>query len=154
MLKAKYLFERFYPLVGGVIIAILFNWQYENIREVSTTAKSILTTTSAASGTLLGFFFTVTTIISAIPTRRMRAVRKDKEAYKLFLSYMKLAIWLSILVVTLSIADSFLRPLVQSNDMIKPYNVGVIFMSSWSWGTSIRFAHIFIQALYDKDDIE
>lgn len=147
------LFERLSPLVIGILVAVTFNFNYDRVRDVDDKIQSILSTSSTASGTLLGFFFTVTTIVSAIPTRRMRMVREDKPTYRLYLSYMKIAIWLCILVVTFAVADTFIRPWLCGTGLSKPYNIWIMMLSVWSWGASVRFANFFIRSLYDKNDI-
>lgn len=147
------LFERMFPLVVGIVSAIIFNYKYHSIESVNNKVESILSTTSTASGTLLGFFFTVTTIVSAIPTRRMRMVRENKAAYKLYLSYMQVAIWLCVLVVTFAVADTFIRPALSGTQHLKPYNIWIMMLTVWSWAASVRFANFFIRSLYDKSDI-
>lgn len=147
------LFERFTPLVAGIIVAVSFYFNYQKVQDVDNKIQAILSTASTASGTLLGFFFTVTTIVSAIPTRRMRMVRENKATYRLYLSYMKVAIWLCILVVTFAVADTIARPWLTGSGYIKAYNVWIMLLSVWSWAASVRFANFFIRSLYDKSDI-
>jgi hypothetical protein len=151
--RILYLVERLWPLVGATGSLVAFIVGYDSIKDPSITSHSVLSATTTAAGTLLGFFFTVTTIITAIPTRRMRVIRENKGHYRLFLSYLKLSIWLNIAVVTVGLSEVVVRPVFENYALIKPYNSMAIFLCAWSWAASIRFASIFIQSLYDKSDI-
>lgn len=150
---AQYYWEKYNPIIIGTLIGLLFHFNYHLVADVNETVKAVLTATSTACGTLLGFFFTATTIILGITSRRMAAIKANKESFRLFIRYMKGAIWLCIAIVSVAIMDSFLRPVACNANRLAAYNTGIIVLASWSWASSLRFARIFIRSLYDKSDV-
>ena len=95
----SYKTERYYPVIIAVIVTAIF---YFNVTRISNLEKLIGDLVGASlivSATLLGFFLTITTILSTITTRRMRFV-KDSGAYTLLIKYQNFAIWLNVACVS------------------------------------------------------
>lgn len=148
-LLTKYWWERLYPLLLAFGAAYWFFSMQRSIYLIDTIIHQVLLNASTASGALLGFFLTVTTIISAIPTRKMKAIRDDSVVYKQFKGYMISAISLCISLLTLTILDPILTIKITANCWESWYNTFIVFLIVWCWFSSIRFGRLFLKILHD-----
>lgn len=146
----SYKTERYYPVIIAVIVTAIF---YFNVTRISNLEKLIGDLVGASlivSATLLGFFLTITTILSTITTRRMRFV-KDSGAYTLLIKYQNFAIWLNVACVSFSVLYPFIISFVTGICIITWIYTSTIFLVLWSWISSIRFMHLFLKVIRDPE---
>lgn len=142
----QYWFERLWPLVGAALASAGFYWGCNELPKVQELLTKLLDAALTVSATMLGFLLTITTIMNAVDTRRMRWV-KDQGAYKLLEKYLRWSIWLNIAVISLALALPFIEVLATSPNRILLLRIGVVFLISWAWFASIRFSYLFIHLL-------
>lgn len=144
----KYLFEKYYPYAVSLVIAALIVFFKENIKNFNQIFDQITTNALSVSGTLVGFFLTILTIINTITTRRMKFI-KDSGSYPTLLHYLNVTIIWHLLVISVCL---FL-PLIRQIDLFKTVSyygkVTIIFTVLVSWLLGVRFTYIFIQLLHD-----
>lgn len=144
--------ERLWPLVVAVLFGAGFLYGQPRLEGVGKLLEGLLAAALSVSATMMGFLLTITTILNAIGTRRMRFVRDSPKTYTLLLWYLKVAIWLNIAVVSLALALPFVS--VAIGDLpryglaMQVFEVGLI---TWAWCASIRFTVTFIHLLGGGD---
>lgn len=142
----RYWVERLWPVTLALAAgAVFFHWS-----DTLTNTKDLIATLVASaltlSGTLLGFLLTITTIMNAIDTRRMRAV-KEGGAYPLLEQYLRTAIWLNITVVSMVFLIPFIETQIEEPRWITGMQAVELLMVAWAWFASIRFTVVFIRLL-------
>lgn len=143
-MKAK--IEKYWPFTTSLTLVILLFYYRLNIQRFDEIMKSIVESSLTVSGTLIGFFLTIFTIISTIKTRRMQFI-KEAGLYPRINQYLaSVIIWHFI-----NISIILFFPLIESIRL--PFgvmlvcNLFLIFVVFFSWLLSIRFTAIFIKLL-------
>ncbi len=133
--------------IGGVF---LFKDHLNNFNQIF---DQITTNALSVSGTLIGFFLTILTIINTISTRRMKFI-KDAGLFPRLLGYLNTTIIWHLLVISVCL---FL-PLIRQIAYFKPFGyhgkLVVILLVILSWALSIRFVRIFIKLLHDPKPVK
>lgn len=128
--------------IGGVFLSKNHLSNFNQIfDQITTNALSV-------SGTLIGFFLTILTIINTISTRRMRFI-KEAGLYPRLLDYLNTTIIWHLSVISICL---FL-PLIRQVAYFSPFGywgkLFIILVVILSWTLSIRFVRIFIKLLHD-----
>jgi hypothetical protein len=142
----RHLSERFWPIVLALGAGAGFFYWYSKIPDPKALIVALVTSALTLSGTLLGFLLTITTIMNAIDTRRMRAV-KDGGAYPLLEHYLRNAIWLNIAVVSMVFVVPFFDTQLEAPRKIAVLHAVQLALVAWAWFASIRFTVVFIRLL-------
>lgn len=144
----KHYIERYWCVVLAIILSILFYECQHNIEKVGEMISKLLEITLSLCATLLGFLLTILTIINTINTRRMNFVRDSGYLYTLN-SYLKIALWMDLVTISLSFIFPLLQMVNNTQQAVSWYNLGVIFIVSYTLFSNIRFSIIFINLLTD-----
>lgn len=149
-MSIEYYFEKFYPSGIAAISAVLFHIYGNDLPKISELTNNLIGGTLMVSATLLGFLLTITTILSAISTRRMRFV-KEAGKYPEFVKFQTVAIWLNVVCVSISIIYPFILAVTTDSGVILYIRTCSVFIAVWSWLASVRFTHIFLNILHDPN---
>jgi hypothetical protein len=142
--------EKYWPFTVTVLITVLFYKKADSFKELDKLLSKLLESSLTVCGTLLGFLLTITTIISAVNTRRMRWIR-DAGYFGTLQKYLNISIILNLLVVFLALIIPFvLSTSVGLRFLIYIQTVEVFFII-WTLLASARFIQIFIRLLSEND---
>ena len=142
--------ERYYPVITAIIITLVFYLNIDKISDPGKLIRDLVGASLVVSATLLGFFLTITTILSTINTRRMKFI-KDTGSYPLLVKYQNYAIWLNATGVSYSVLYPFILSFVTRPLMITFIYTGSVFLVTWAWIASIRFMHLFLKVIRDPE---
>lgn len=142
--------EKYHPFVLAGVLSFLFYKYQGELKNVDKLVADMLSASLVICGTLMGFLLTITTIISAIPSRRMKFV-KDSGLFPSLMGYLKIAISLNIFTVSLIIITPFLNAISAINEHKLLIHSFQVFIVSWAWIASIRFSILFVRLLADPN---
>ena len=145
----RYYIEKWWPFVIGAVCASIFAWTYDCIKAPNDFIDKLTNSALVVCGTLLGFLLTITTILSAIISRRMDFVKANKDAYKALHSYLRVAIWFNLGTITVTI----ITPTIYAYTIFEPayqvLHISIVFAIAITWAASVRFTSIFVRLLSD-----
>ena len=147
--ERRYHIESKYPIVAAAIATWLFYRFYLVLKNPVGLLGEIVESALVVCGTLLGFLLTITTIINAINTRRMQFI-KAQGGYSTLMQYLRLAILLNIITVSIAIITPLLYAIHALEDYVAYCHAIQIFIISWTWIASIRFTIVFVRLLSDE----
>ena len=143
-MKAK--IEKYWPFTIALIIALPLSFHRSNISGFDEILQTTLLKSLNISGTLIGFFLTIFTIISTIKTRRMQFIKEAGLFPRVNKYLVSVIVWH---LVNISLILFF--PVIESiglPDWADLFSKGfLIFVVAFSWSLSIRFTSIFIKLL-------
>lgn len=142
----RYYSERFWPIIVALAAGIGYFVWYDKVINSKVLIGSLMSSALTLSGTLLGFLLTITTIMGAIDTRRMRAV-KEGGGFPLLEHYLRNAIWLNIIVVSMVFVVPFFDTQLDTPCTVALLHAAQLFLVAWAWFASIRFTVVFIRLL-------
>lgn len=137
--------EKYWPISASIFVTILFCFVFNSSANMSAFNK-LADLSMSLSGTLVGFFLTILTVISTISTRRMMFVR-DSGKYPTLQKYLKHVIVSHFVVITMLLVRPFVIFPQQNYLIIDGYNIALLFTVTFSWSLSIRFTKIFLDLL-------
>ena len=144
----KLMIERWWPY--GLAVAFSFGmWKAIGaFKDVDRLLDRIVPNSFTVAGILLGFFLTITTIIHAVPTNRMKFVKESGQFPRL-VGFLNSAIYTNLVVLVVSFFV-----IAASSSLIPPAAlpitlVIIAFAELTSIFVSIRFILIFTDLLHD-----
>ncbi len=144
----KLILEKYSPFLLSLTATLgtfFYKSKFNNFNQLF---DQITTNSLSVSGTLVGFFLTILTIIHTINTRRMRFV-KDAGLLPRLLWYLNITIASHILVISIGLFLPIIRQIAIFKEVAFWGKLLIIFFITLSWLFSIRFTYYFIKLLHD-----
>lgn len=145
-MTAKYVIERFYPVVTSIVVTGTYYYGERLLNAPSDVIGKAVDNGLLVSGTLIGFLLTILTVISALSTSRMKFLN-EAGAKDRFGDYMRQAIILNLFAMTLFILYPVITSIAGIEQHLCYLRYVVVFTLTWTWLTSIRFALIFLNVI-------
>ena len=141
--------EKYWPITVAAVVTVIFMYFNTKLEDTNSVISDTIDNSLSISGTLIGFFLTIFTILSTVKTRRMKFI-KEAGLYPRVNQYLVAAIIWHLINISLIL---FL-PIIESLKLPCVYRIiwqtGMIFVIIFSWTLSIRFTSIFLQLLKEK----
>ncbi len=130
----------------SLLCALTFHFLQDKFGEADKLVGKLLDSALVVAGTLLGFLLTITTIMNTIHTRRMAFI-KETGNYPVLHNYLKIAIILNIVTISLVIVTPFVSALKPTGIALNITYSTQLFIILWNWFANIRFTIVFIKLL-------
>lgn len=149
----KVFFEKYGPYLLSLFTAVgvyLYKSHFLNFNQIF---DQVTTNALSVSGTLIGFFLTILTIINTITTRRMRFL-KDSGLFPRLLNYLNTTIFWHLIVISIGLFLPLIRQIFYLKRFAFEGKVLIVAVIFLSWLLSIRFTRIFIKLLHDPKPVK
>lgn len=145
----KVIIEKYWPIIVTSISTVAFFLFTANICRLDSIVDSTIQNSLNISGTLIGFFLTIFTILSTIKTRRMQFIKEAGLFPRVNQYLVSVIVWH---IVNISLI--LFVPIIDSMGVNSSVNIvwkgSLIFVVIYSWTLSIRFTSIFIKLLKEE----
>lgn len=146
----KLFFEKYSPLIISLLFTVAMYYYKEYFSNFNQLFEQLTTNALSISGTLIGFFLTILTIIHTINTRRMRFIRENGLLPRI-IGYLSDTIVFHLVVISVCL---FL-PVIKQLTFLKSYSIqgklSICFLIIFTWAISIRFTYFFVRLFKDSD---
>lgn len=146
----KFFFEKYGPYIISSLVALFIFLSKSYIPNFNQIFDQITTNALSVSGTLIGFFLTILTIINTITTRRMRFI-KDFGLFPRLLSYLNTTITWHLVVISICLFLPAIRQIYALKTFGFTGKALILAAITLSWLLSVRFTRIFIKLLHDPN---
>lgn len=145
-------FEKYYPYIFSLLVVTGVFFFKNHITHINQAFDQIVNNSLSVSGTLIGFFLTILTIINTITTRRMKFIR-DAGLFPRLLGYLNTTILWHLLVISIGLFLPIIRQIYILKANAFEGKILILFVIVLSWTLSIRFTLIFIRLLHDPSPV-
>lgn len=139
-------FEDFGPLIGSLCATAILWFVGASLGDTFAALRELAASAFTLSGIFLGFLLTIISVVSTVTSRRMKFV-KDSGNYPRLMNYLNRAIYLNIIVVTVSFGLTIFKSLLIN---VSWYAfIALAFAVTYALLASVRFSFIFTMLLSD-----
>ena len=140
--------EKYWPLTLTILLSLLFVKLSFNHYHIGNAVNEMIDRSLNVSGTLIGFFLTIFTILSTIKTRRMQFI-KEAGLYPRVNRYLIGVIIWHLINISFILFAPIVAKFIHEWYAVKIIQGVMVFTLLFSWSLSIRFVSIFVRLLSD-----